>query len=132
MKLARNSLSSLGDLEHLRAVKNLTSVTIEGNPLAGRAHARPFAIFHLPKLDSLDDTAISSAEREAANQRFSAEELSRLRTALHDALGEVDALKERNRVLERSLTAAETAKEQLRADVRAVTAKVPSGVCFGT
>ena len=67
VKLAHNRLASLSDVEHLRAVQNLSVLTLAGNPLAAHAHTRPYATFHLRKLDMLDNEAISSAERDEAN-----------------------------------------------------------------
>ncbi len=58
VKLSHNCLAALADLDNLRALKNLSVLTLEGNPLA--AHASQYAIFSLRTLDVLDGETISS------------------------------------------------------------------------
>jgi hypothetical protein len=58
VKLSHNCLAALADLDNLRALKNLSVLTLEGNPLA--AHARQYAVFALRTLDVLDGETISS------------------------------------------------------------------------
>ncbi len=62
LKLARNRLASVSDLEHLRALINLSVLTLDGNPLAEQEHTRSYAIFRLRSLDTLDTSGITAGE----------------------------------------------------------------------
>lgn len=62
LKLARNRLASVSDLEHLRALINLSALTLDGNPLAAQEHTRSYAIFRLRSLDTLDTAGITAGE----------------------------------------------------------------------
>ena len=121
IKLARNGLASLTDIEHLRAVKNLAVLSLEGNPFSEHAHTRAYAIFHLRKVDLLDDVAVSATEREEACARFGEETLAQLRAALHTAHADNETLREKTYQLERRLSEAGEREEQLRRDVVEVT-----------
>jgi len=59
------------DVTFLKSLKNLTSLTLSGNPIAELDHLRQFVIFSLPTLSSLDDVPITDGDRMVANERFS-------------------------------------------------------------
>ena len=120
VKLAHNRLTVLADIENLRAVKNLAILSVEGNPLGAHAHTRPYSIFHLRLLDTLDGHSVTAQERAEATARFGDETLASLRASLRHAMQENGALKERALMLEERVSKAEKAKILLRCEVEAL------------
>jgi hypothetical protein len=57
-------------VERLVPLRNLSVLTLQGNPLAELAHARLFSVYQLPSLEVLDAEAITEDERAAASRRF--------------------------------------------------------------
>jgi hypothetical protein len=121
VKLAHNRLGCLSDVEHLRAIKHIATLTLEGNPLAVIAHARPYTIFQLRTLDMLDGEAISAQEREDAGARFGEETMAVLRASMQQALRDEQVLKDRNEVLDKTLAEAEAANDRLRTEMKTMT-----------
>jgi centriolin len=82
LKLDYNNLASLRDVTHLTPLKNLVNVGMHGNPLASLPHYHLFVTFHVPHLDMLDTSAVTSQMRTDATQLFKEQEHETLQTAL--------------------------------------------------
>lgn len=63
-------ISQLQELRKLRALPNLTYLTVAGNPASDLPHHRLYLIFHIRTLDVLDGRRITSDERDEAARRF--------------------------------------------------------------
>ncbi|PRP77570.1 centriolin [Planoprotostelium fungivorum] len=82
LRLARNQISSLNEITSIGALKNLTSLNLEGNPVCSLPHYRLSVIFHLPNLEILDGEAIDVDDRRRARDRFSRDEVVELNEQL--------------------------------------------------
>ena len=87
LRLARNKLSTvclhvtvalcsllyvqLRDIEHLRPLRNLVTLTLHGTPLSELPHMRSFVLYHLTTIEILDGQSITLQDREQASERFS-------------------------------------------------------------
>ena len=60
----------LHELTKLRVLRDLTQLTIAGNPVASLPHCRIFLIFHLRTLDVVDAQTVDWEERTEAQARF--------------------------------------------------------------
>ena len=118
LKLANNRLASLGEVENLRRLKMLATLTLDGNPLAQHAHARPYAIFQLPTVDNLDEQAIGHDERQQALTRFGDETLVHLRSSLDRALEANASLLADNQALRSRAEEAEKAKDDVMQEAK--------------
>ena len=118
LKLANNRLASLGEIENLRRLKMLATLTLDGNPLAQHAHARPYAIFQLPTVDNLDEQAIGHDERQQALTRFGDETLVHLRSSLDRALEANASLLADNQALRSRAEEAEKAKDDVMQEAK--------------
>ncbi|GBG25407.1 Centriolin [Hondaea fermentalgiana] len=85
LRLARNKIERAADLERLRPLDRLSSLTLVGNPCAVETATRDLAIFTIRSLDVLDGEAVKIAQREAARARFEDTEAEQLRAALRQA-----------------------------------------------
>ncbi|CAJ0958257.1 unnamed protein product [Ranitomeya imitator] len=70
LNLKQNVISSLQDVSRLKPLKDLTSLVLADNPVANLPHYRPYVIFHLRSLNSLDGQVITIQERQEAHDRF--------------------------------------------------------------
>lgn len=97
LKLDYNNLAALRDVTHLAPLKNLVNLGLHSNPLASLPHYRLFATFHVPHLDSLDGSAVTTQQRTDATQLFAKQE--------HEGLSSnLDREKNKNAALEAELT----------------------------
>ena len=78
LKVAKNQLQSLEEFSKLRPLKDLTQLTIADNPVTRIPHCRPYLVFHLRTLDSIDGQNITRHERETSDKRFSQEAVEEL------------------------------------------------------
>lgn len=79
LRLARNKIHRATDLENLRDLHRLSSLTIVGNPCASDVATKDLAIFTIKTLDVLDGEAIKLSQRDAARARFEYSEADRMR-----------------------------------------------------
>ncbi|KAJ1937107.1 U2 snRNP complex subunit, partial [Linderina pennispora] len=69
--LTNNEISELIELEPLRGLENLTSLSLANNPVMRKKNARLWCIWRLPKtLRVLDFEKVKEKEREEARQLF--------------------------------------------------------------
>jgi Leucine-rich repeat (LRR) protein len=66
INLHGNQIKSLAEVKKLTGLKELRKLTLHGNPLCEDKHYRNYVLHHLQGLKSLDFTAITSRDREAA------------------------------------------------------------------
>ncbi|KAJ7993831.1 hypothetical protein DPEC_G00258790 [Dallia pectoralis] len=92
LNLQQNKISSLDEVSRLKALKNLTELTLAENSVSNLPHYRLFLVFHLRSLETLDEQPISQEEREQAHQRFHMEEIERLEQNLELRVAETDRL----------------------------------------
>ncbi len=64
--LHANAIGKLSDVEKLKSLTKLRSLTLHGNPVEEHKHYRPYIIALLPNLRTLDFTAITPADRRGA------------------------------------------------------------------
>ena len=88
LRLERNELCLLSDLERLRNCTNLTTLALADNPLTEAEHYRAWTVHQIRTLNELDGEAVLEPERADARARFEAEEVAALR-------GQVDELERR-------------------------------------
>lgn len=82
LRIARNKLSVLREVEHLVFLTNLTSLSIHGNPMANLTHAKSYVVYKLPTLQIYDGEAICDEDHVQANERFHSSTLQGLSVAL--------------------------------------------------
>lgn len=68
--LARNAIQSVNNLNRLRPLRDLAQLTIAENPVSQLPHCRPYCVFLLRTLDTLDGQKVTAQERESADSRF--------------------------------------------------------------
>lgn len=66
--LRKNAISDLSEVQHLMSLKQLRVLWLWENPCADIPNYRLIVIKMLPQLTKLDNTAVTSEEREAASQ----------------------------------------------------------------
>ncbi|KAM9082454.1 centriolin isoform 4-T5 [Megaptera novaeangliae] len=94
LNLKGNKISSLQDVSKLKALQDLTSVTLAENPVVTLPHYLQFTIFHLRSLESLEGQPVTTQDRQEAFERFSlAEEVERLERDLEKKVMETEELK---------------------------------------
>ncbi|XP_057176790.1 centriolin isoform X1 [Triplophysa rosa] len=114
INLQRNKIFSLNEMAKLKPLKNLTSLTLAENPVAGLPHYHLFMIFHLRSLEILDGQPISPQEREQAHQRFHMEEVERLEQDLELRSEEISRLQREQTAALAELERQERANQSLR------------------
>ncbi|XP_077140964.1 centriolin [Ranitomeya variabilis] len=92
LNLKQNVISSLQDVSRLKPLKDLTSLVLADNPVANLPHYRPYVIFHLRSLNSLDGQVITIQERQEAHDRFNLEEVEKLERDLEKRMKEIEEL----------------------------------------
>lgn len=65
-----NLIYKLRDIQHLSMLQNLTSLSIQGNPMATLPHAKLFVVFYLQSLSNLEGISITEDDRQFAKDRF--------------------------------------------------------------
>ncbi|XP_048196768.1 centriolin isoform X2 [Perognathus longimembris pacificus] len=93
LNLKDNKISSLQDVSRLKPLQDLTSLTLDENPVATLPHYIQFTIFHLRSLESLEGQPVTSQDRQEAFERFSLEEVERLERDLEKKTMETEELK---------------------------------------
>ncbi|XP_056602682.1 centriolin isoform X3 [Triplophysa dalaica] len=114
INLQRNKIFSLNEMAKLKPLKNLTSLTLAENPVAGLPHYHLFIIFHLRSLEILDGQPISPQEREQAHNRFHMEEVERLEQELELRSEEMSRLQREQTAAQAELERQERANQSLR------------------
>ena len=66
--LRKNKIESLREIQHLKSLPNLKVLWLWDNPLSNHPHYRLYIIKMLPKLQKLDNAAVSPEERSAAKK----------------------------------------------------------------
>ena len=66
--LRKNKVDSLSEIQYLRNLPRLKVLWLWDNPLSNHPHYRLYIIKMLPKLEKLDNAAVSQEERMAANR----------------------------------------------------------------
>ncbi|XP_044162086.1 centriolin-like isoform X2 [Bufo gargarizans] len=92
LSLKQNVISSLQDVSRLKPLKDLMSLYLADNPVAALPHYRPYLVFHLRSLDSLDGETITDQERQEAHHRFHQEEVEKLEKDLEKKMEEIEDL----------------------------------------
>ncbi|XP_073496917.1 centriolin isoform X2 [Phyllobates terribilis] len=92
LNMKQNIISSLQDVSRLKPLKDLTSLVLADNPVANLPHYRPYVIFHLRSLNSLDGQMITIQERQEAHDRFNLEEVEKLERDLEKRMKEIEEL----------------------------------------
>nr|XP_055056552.1 centriolin isoform X4 [Misgurnus anguillicaudatus] len=114
INLQGNKIFSLHEMAKLKLLKNLTSLTLAENPVAGLPHYHLFLIFHLRSLEILDGQPISAQEREEANRRFHMEEVEHLEQELELKAEEISRLQREQTAALEELKRQERANQNLR------------------
>ncbi|XP_073670868.1 centriolin [Paramisgurnus dabryanus] len=114
INLQSNKIFSLHEMAKLKLLKNLTSLTLAENPVAGLPHYHLFLIFHLRSLEILDGQPISAQEREEAHQRFHMEEVEHLEQELELKAEEISRLQREQTAALDELERQERANQNLR------------------
>ena len=124
LRLDRNAIGYLRDVESLSHLANLTLLTLHSNPMSDLPHARAFVVFSIPSLNQLDGEDVTGGERAAASARFSKTELQVFQDALdsqselnHDLEDELGSLRQ-------SLAQAEAQAARSSADAAATAAEL--------
>lgn len=68
--LTNNNIEDLSEVDHLKAVKSLRSLSFLRNPVSALKHYRLYTIFRLPQLRILDFKKIKLKERQEAQKLF--------------------------------------------------------------
>ena len=128
LRLARNRLCKLDDVDCLEQSKNLASFSISGNPIADLPHSRQYIIFKLPTLDVLDSGSISLQDRAGAEKRFSRREIEDLKSEVETERIRATAIMKETQGMKRELQSArvsalESKKRASKAAVEAQTRK---------
>lgn len=124
LKLHNNKLTTLRDLNNLKPLRNLVSLTIFSNPMSEMDHARLFAIFALPTLATVDDAPIDDEERAAAAVRFNREEIENLEHELLQARQEIKNAKDEIEKLSREGVGARKTESRLGGDVSSLAHRI--------
>lgn len=124
LKLHNNKLTTLRDLNNLKPLRNLVSLTIFSNPMSDMEHARLFAIFALPTLATVDDAPVDDDERAAAAARFNREEIENLEHELTQARQEIKNAKEEIEKLGREGVGARKTESRLGGDVSSLARRI--------
>lgn len=124
LKLHSNKLTTLRDLNNLKSLRNLLSLTIFSNPMSEMDHARLYAIFALPTLAVVDDAPIDDDERTAASTRFNREEVDNLEQELLQARQEIQAMKDEVEKLSRAGVGAKKTESRLGGDVSSLSRRI--------
>lgn len=69
--LHANAIADIGQVDKLRGLSKLRSLTLHGNPLEETPNYRFYVIAHLPSLRSLDFSPVTPVERDRATSWFS-------------------------------------------------------------
>eukprot|EP00878_Enallax_costatus_P024889 GHUV01026583.1.p1 GENE.GHUV01026583.1~~GHUV01026583.1.p1 ORF type:complete len:271 (+),score=85.04 GHUV01026583.1:227-1039(+) len=68
--LAGNRLADLGDIDKLAVLPGLLDITLAGNPLAKKQTYRTFLLSRCPRLNSIDQQAVTEEERSYAEAMY--------------------------------------------------------------
>ncbi|GBG61813.1 hypothetical protein CBR_g23771 [Chara braunii] len=70
LRLGRNKIAELAEFEKLAGMKNLASLTVQGNPISSLPHCRGFLVYSLRTLEVLDGDVVPADERVECIARF--------------------------------------------------------------
>ncbi|KAA0716324.1 Centriolin Centrosomal protein 1 [Triplophysa tibetana] len=130
INLQRNKIFSLNEMAKLKPLKNLTSLTLAENPVAGLPHYHLFIIFHLRSLEMLDGQPISpqkenkhisaftwEVERLEQELELRCEEISRLQGEQTAAQAELERQERANQSLRQENKEQQRSHEELRREL---------------
>ncbi|CAH1781518.1 unnamed protein product [Owenia fusiformis] len=95
-RCAKNNIGSFSEISKLRPLQDLSQVSFAENPVTKVPHYRSFVIFQLRTLDILDGQPISNEEREAAQNRFSQDELEHLEKIISEQEEKLSTLEDQH------------------------------------
>lgn len=82
LRFSRNNLSVLKDVSYLGDLPNLSSLTMEDNPIVTLEQCVPYTVYCVRSLSMLNNIKIVPAAREAAIKRFNATEVNKMKELL--------------------------------------------------
>ena len=86
LRIARNKLAVLSEVDKLALLSNLSSISVHGNPMADLEQAKSYIVYKLPMLTIYDGDAINDEDRTQANKRFHSATLDGLNAEMHQVM----------------------------------------------